>query len=198
VIQGVNLIPEEIKRQWRLKRLRTVFISIAVAYIACLGLVYANQLSVLEKKKGEVRALEDEKAALIAKNVQYGEILTKINDTKRREVDLKRRLAIVSSLVEDHISWSTVLKTLSLEVPRRVWLRSLSTSDKKGEGKTVKFLGSALSHGAVADFVFMLENSAFFHEVNLSYTQKKEFNTNTIYDFEVFAGLRKETGLTHE
>jgi Tfp pilus assembly protein PilN len=194
---GVNLIPEEIKRQWRLKRLKTLFISIAVFYLASLGLVYGYQLTVLAKKEKEVVSLEGEKGLLISRNVQYRELINKINDTKKKEVELKRRLDTVSSLVEDHISWSTTLKVLSRDIPERVWLRSLSTSDK-AEGKTLAFEGSALSHGAVADFVFMLENSAFFHDVSLTYTQKKEFNRKTIYDFEVFAGLRKDAGLTHE
>jgi Tfp pilus assembly protein PilN len=189
-VKGINLIPDEVKREWRLKRLRSVFAVLAVLYLGALFLIFLNQRSTLNAKTAELKTLTLQKEQLVEKSARYVELRTKLDGIRRSESALEKRFALVGVIAAKRISWSVVLKRLSRDIPGGVWLRSLSTSGD-GSEKRVRFLGTAISNMAVADFVFTLENSGYFVDVDLSYSQKRDFGSKTVFDFEIAAKLKK-------
>ncbi len=197
MIKGINLIPDEIKDEWRLRKWRRAFVLAAAIYLAFLGALYYSQYSVVRERRAEELALLQEKESFAGKSAVYLELSRKINETRLAEADLKKRLNVTEGLAEKRISWSTVLKRLSRDVPQGLWLKSLSTLDAGG-GKKLRVLGSALSNRAVADFIFTLENSGYFENVALSYTQKRDFDSGTVYDFELNASLKKTGEVMYE
>jgi hypothetical protein len=51
----------------------------------------------------------------------------------------------------------------------------------------------------VADFVFLLENTGYFQDVNLSFSQKKELKPGvSAYEFEVTLGLKNTDEIMYE
>ncbi len=189
-VKGINLIPDEVKREWRQKRLKAVFVVLAVLYLGALVLVFLNQRSELNARTAELKTLTLQKEQLVEKSARYVELRTKLDSIRRSESALEKRFALAGVIAAKRISWSVVLKRLSRDIPGGVWLRSLSTSGD-GPENIVRFLGTATSNMAVADLVFTLENAGYFVDVDLSYSQKRDFGSKTVFDFEIAAKLKK-------
>ncbi len=189
-VKGINLIPDEVKRGWRLKRLKSVFAVLAVLYLGALFLIFLGQRRELNARTTELKTLTLQKEELVKKSARYVELRTKLDGIRRSESVLEKRFALAGVIAAKSISWSVVLKRLSRDIPGGVWLRSLSTSGD-GPEKVVRFLGTATSNIAVADFVFTLENSGHLVDVDLSYSQKRDFGSKTVFDFEIAAKLKK-------
>ncbi len=66
-----------------------------------------------------------------------------------------------------------------------------TSGDRSVGGKGVKFNGTAISNYRIAEFVFALENSQFFGNVLLAYSQKREFQGRDLYDFEITTDLKE-------
>jgi len=198
-IKGINLVPDDIKRGWRARRIRTALAAAGCVYLALLLAFFLVERSGLKRKLREVSEAAAERDSLVTGSLVYKDLTQKLNTTRQKEAELRKMLAAASGLAEKRISWSTILKRLSRDMPENVWLRGLSTSDlEDGGGKRVRFAGSSTSNRGVAAFVFVLENAGYFHDVTLSYSQKKELESATVYEFEIFAGLKLTAEAAHE
>lgn len=192
MIKGINLIPEEIRQTWKKKRIRRGIVVFAVSYLIVLGLFYVLRLSAVSNIRQELVTLEADRAALEAGSSEYRTLTRTIVDSRKLSGELKRRLEAAADLITERISWYELLSSLSGNLPDDVWLRSLSSSDIKGTGtKRLKFLGSSLTSEALADFVFVLENSSEFTAVDLVITQSRQLGITTVYDFEIHATLKR-------
>lgn len=198
-MRGINLIPEEIQRGWRVRKWRLAFIGASACYVIFLVAAFALQRMEVDGLKAEEAALVSAKDALAGRSSEYSLLTKRLSEIRTAEGELSQRIGVASELKDRRVSWSFVLKKLSHEVPKGVWLRSLSTSDVQGTtDKKVKFLGSATNNRAVADFIFKIENSGHFRDATLSYSQKRDLGTESVYDFEVYATLRKTGEVVYE
>lgn len=201
MIERINLIPDEILVDKKAVQKRPLIISILVLYFLCWGAVYVYQKAKVKKRLNNVEQARMQRDELMAQNTRYREVIERINLVQKREEDIKKRLAVISSILEERVYWSEILRNLTHRIPDRIWLTSLSTYDlAKGEGKPqtgsiggkgVKFNGTALSNSAIAAFVFALENSSDFENVVLVYSQKNESQDRDLYDFEISADIRR-------
>ncbi len=199
MIKGINLIPEELSRYYRLRKWRRIIIFFSCVYVISLASIFMYQRYLISQKMVELKRLVVEKEVLVAKSQEYTRILQRIQDIQRREEEIKRRFAFLSEVEKKRITWSGMLKRISNDIPDGVWLRGMSTSDiEKTEGKRIRFLGSAVSNRGVAEFIFTLENSPIFGDISLAYLQKREQDSITVYDFEVHANLQRTDGIIYE
>ncbi len=190
MIDYVNLLPEYLKEQRFTRKLKVLLMAVAVLYVLAVAGFYTYQMVAIRKEALSIAVLKREKESIIKRYVTYQEIRNKTGLIKRSEDDIKRRMAVVSSLLDSQTPWFQILRFISRTIPDKVWLSSLSTSDVGGKGKVVRFGGTAASNGAIAEFIFTLENSRFFRDVDLIYSQKKEVNDPVLFDFEIDAGVR--------
>lgn len=197
-MKTINLIPDDIRAEWRLKGVRKALLAAALLYLAALGAVYMSQRSRISSIRAERAAALAEKEDLISRSAEFLELTRKYREIQQAESGLRKKLSLASDITGKRVSWSTVLKRLSHDMPAVVWLRSLSTSDVQGAGKKVRFLGSSTSNRGITDFVFTLENTAYFQDVALLYSQKRDFKSGTVYDFEVSALLKKADDIMYE
>ena len=191
MIEGVNLIPDEIRRRWRIERFRKSLVVAAVIYLAGLGLVFAQHKSDYIDKGAEEQRLERAKAAIMGKRAEYTAYLSIIERDKRKSAEAKARRSSLSGLIEKRTSWSTLLKILSHEAPSRLWVRGLTTSGPKGN-KTIRFVGSALQSSKATEFAFTLQNLRYFKDVKLAYIQGRDVGDGQVFDFEISADLKAE------
>jgi Tfp pilus assembly protein PilN len=201
MIERINLIPDEILIDKKAVQKRPLIISILILYFLCLGAVFIYQKANIKKRLNNVEQAKMQRDELVAQNTRYREVIERINLVQKKEEDIKKRLAVISSLLEERVYWSEILRNLTHRVPNGIWLTSLSTNDlTKGAGnsptdsiggKGVKFNGTSLSNSAIAAFVFALENSSDFENVILVYSQKKESQDRDLYDFEISTDLRR-------
>lgn len=201
MIERINLIPDEILVDKKAVQKRPLIISVLVIYFLCLGAVYIYQKAKVKKRLNNVEQARMQRDELIAQNTRYREVIERINLVQKREDDIKKRLAVISSILEERVYWSEILRNLTHRIPDGIWLTSLSTNDLAKEpgkspadsigGKGVKFNGTALSNSAIAAFVFALENSSDFENVVLVYSQKNESQDRDLYDFEISTDIRR-------
>lgn len=201
MIERINLIPDEILVDKKTVQKRPLIISVLVIYFLCLGAVYIYQKAKVKKRLNNVEQAKMQRDELIAQNTRYREVIERINLVQKREDDIKKRLAVISSILEERVYWSEILRNLTHRIPDGIWLTSLSTNDLAKEpgkspadsigGKGVKFNGTALSNSAIAAFVFALENSSDFENVVLVYSQKNESQDRDLYDFEISTDIRR-------
>jgi len=197
--KGINLIPLDIQREWTFRRLKRAMAAAGAVYLAALAFIYLSQARELRGLRAEVEQRSAELAALSAGSAEYRTLTARLAEIGRTDAEVASRLASVTALAGGRISWSRVLKRLSNDIPDTVWLRALTTSDGDAPGeKKIRFTGSALTGTAVADFIFTLENSGYMRGVNLSYSQRRDFRSRTVYDFEVYATLDRTGDAANE
>ena len=194
--EGINLIPDDIRKGWRRKKLRKALIVAVAAYFLLLGGVLVQHRSALAAKRVEAARAQAEKEALLSKGSGYIELSKRLQAAKQSEAELSRKLGATAGL--SRTAWSNVLKRIGNDVPEGLWLRGVSSSDADGGGKRIRVLGSAAANRAVADFIFTLENSGYFSSVTLAYTQKRDLEGAHVYDFELYMNLKKNEETTHD
>lgn len=187
---GINLIPDEVRKERLMKKARSLAAVAAALYLAALLSVIGLQRSWIKEKAGELAAIEARRDELLGGGRVRTDLGASLAAARAAEAELARRISAAASVPGRKIAWSHVLKRLSAEVPEGVWLRSLSTSDAAPALKRVRLSGSATSNRPIAGFISRLENSGVFTDVSLKYTQKRE---QAAYDFELYMDL-DETG----
>ncbi|MEK7773546.1 MAG: PilN domain-containing protein [Deltaproteobacteria bacterium] len=198
-VKGINLVPEDVQARWRLWKRRKILLFVSAVYVAALFFVFVSQRVALSGKKAVISSLEAQKEGLASKGSEYARLSTRMTEIQQAEAELKKKFEVSTILSEKRIAWSVLLKRLSNDIPGNVWLRTFSTSDINDQaGKKIRFVGTAASNRAVSEFVFMLENSGYFEEATLLYTQKKEYGTNSFHDFEVYSTLKKTEEIMYE
>lgn len=199
MVQGINLIPDEIRRSWRTVRARRWMLAAAIAYAAILVAVFALQRLSIGSASKDIAALEAKRMELAAKSGEYAALTARLGEIQRAEAELRRRYSAAVGLADRRVSWSTILKRLSGDLPRGVWLRSLATSDGQGlDDRRIRFTGSATAHKGIADFIFILENAGYFRDVSLAFSQKRDQDSITVYDFEISAAIRVSEEILYE
>lgn len=192
---GINLLPEDIRRKRRLRTIRRYLYAAGALYAVALVAAFAMQRLELGEKKAELASLQAELQEASAGASGYPELARKLSEIRSAEAELSRRLGAVAGLSEGRVEWSYLLKRLSIDTPKGVWLRSIATSDDAG-GKKVRLLGGASSNRSLAEFISTLERSGYLEGVSLTYSQKR--GDSETYDFELGMVLSKtKAGASH-
>lgn len=187
---GINLVPDDIRKSWLVIKVRMALIAAGALYLVVLSAVFVQQRHAIGLKRAEAAVATQRMEGLLSGGANYTELASRLQQARLAEADLTKRLSVTAGI--SRTAWSRVLKKLSHDVPKGVWLRGISTTDAaEAGGKRVRLVGSAVGNKPVADFVFALENSGYFANVTLAYTQKRDIPTGQVYDFELFMGLKR-------
>ncbi|MFQ5781274.1 MAG: PilN domain-containing protein [Nitrospiria bacterium] len=89
-------------------------------------------------------------------------------------------------ILEERITWSHILREVSLVVPKETWIRELE--DAAGEG--VRILGFARSHQKVTDLMASLESSDYFQDVLLEFSRRNPSRGKI--DFSIHTRIKRE------
>ncbi|MCP3676092.1 MAG: PilN domain-containing protein [Deltaproteobacteria bacterium] len=194
MIERINLIPIEVSQRLFIAKVRSVLVVALILYVLMLGVLYSYQKWVVAGVKSGINLLLDEKKGLINEHRRYQEILNKTRLLQKREGEIGKRVDIISGLVEYRLPWAELFVFLSNNIPKRVWLTSLASSEKQGDSlqKVLRFGGTALNNVSIADFIFILENSRYFDNVLLTYSQKREVEGEELFDFEITTVLKTD------
>ncbi|MBI2400266.1 MAG: hypothetical protein HYV23_04305, partial [Deltaproteobacteria bacterium] len=85
---GINLIPDEIKRARLIKKARTGLIATGIVYVAVLGLVFAAQRMEITDKKAALSAVEAKRDSLLSSGTRQADLGRKLADIRRAEAEL--------------------------------------------------------------------------------------------------------------
>lgn len=167
----VNLLPPEIQQ---LRRFRRVQGALAAGVVAALGIVGA--LFVLAN--GQVSNAQDDVALNEARGAQLQNQVAEYAEVPAVHAQVDAARAQLDQAMGKEIRWSYFLNDLSLKIPSRVWLESMTvvqavdqpstpttvpTQDFLTTGLgTVAFAGRAYAHNDVAAFLDSLAKQTGF------------------------------------
>lgn len=199
MIKGINLVPDEIRSEWKAKKIRSYLIMAGVFYAAALVSIFFGQVSVINAKRAELSNAETERAGIAVKSAMYTQLVMKFREIEGSQAELKKRYSVSAELNDKRMPWSVILKKLSRDIPPNIWLKSLSTSDSQAMNeKKVRLIGNAASNKAIADLVFALENSGYCKDVALIYSQKNDIGQASVYEFDISAVIKKTDDIAYE
>jgi Tfp pilus assembly protein PilN len=134
--------------------------------IAVLGAAFFLQKRMISQEKDRLQAAQAEK-----KKLEY--VIAKLAELEKQKAVFERKIGLINQLRAQKDSAVTILDELSKKLPDWVWLTDLSS-----QGLMIQMKGNALSNNLIADYIYNLESSPHFANVNLiSSTQKSGAGT---------------------
>jgi len=198
-VRGINLIPDEIRLDWRIRSVRTAFIAAAVVYVGVFAFVYLRDRRAMAAVALEGTALAAERDAELAKVTGYTELAARLGTVQKAEAELKKRLAAAGALGGRRVSWAALLRRLSRDIPKDIRLNAVSTADLADrEGKKIRFTGTSSTNSGIAAFVFVLENAGYCSNVALAYAQRRTDGGTAVFAFELDAQIKLTDEIAYE
>lgn len=147
------------------KKKPSLFGLIYLLLIVILVVLFINQKNILSNEQELLQAVQREKQEL--KDVE-----TKLQELENQKNLLERKINLINDLKARQDIAVKIMDELSRNIPDWVWLNEASFS-----GREIQIKGRALSNNLIADYIFNLEESPYFHNVELiSSTQRRERN----------------------
>jgi len=136
-----------------------IFLLLIIVVVA----LYLMQRNAINKERLLLQEAQEEKNSL-----QY--VTEKLEQLEQQKTTLQRKINLINNLKAQQSIPVRIMDELSEHIPEWVWLIEV-----KYEEQILEIKGRALSNNLIADYIFNLENSPFFTNVNLiSSTQKSE------------------------
>jgi Tfp pilus assembly protein PilN len=172
-------------------------VAIGVVLLAIVGGFYFLQVVRLAGVDEDIRAQEAANAGL------RGQI-AELQDIAALEQEIAATRDLLSTLLQDRILWSGVMRDVSLVIPGEVWLDGLSAAvgapvageaapvTTQGLVGQISFSGFAFDHRDVALWLSRLEDVRGFINPWLSSSTKSELGTTTVVQFASSVDLSEQ------
>jgi Tfp pilus assembly protein PilN len=129
--------------------------------LAILGAAFFLQKRMISQERDRLQTAQAEK-----KKLEY--VVAKLAELEKQKAVFERKIGLINQLRAQQDSAVVILDELSKKLPDWVWLTDVSS-----QGQMIQIKGNALSNNLIADYIYNLESSAHFANVNLiSSTQK--------------------------
>jgi Tfp pilus assembly protein PilN len=179
----VNLLPQEDRRRkggggGGLDKTKVIPFTV-------LGLMILACGATVTLQNAKIAAVEQEVASARAETEQYRKTIALINEMVSKEQELNRRLALVRTLDENRFRTVQILDEVAQTIPRYLWLTSL----KNVSTDRVAIDGFAFSNLVVSDLMSRLEESAIFHDVELTHVKRRVVEGQNAVNFTVTSSI---------
>ncbi len=185
----INLLPPEVLERQRTRR-RTFFVAaVGVLVLILLAGFYFLQVLRLSDVEEDIAIQRSENAALEAE-------IAELQDIAALEQEIERTRLVLSSLLQNRVLWSAVLRDVSLVIPGEVWLSGIAAqlgiTDEAatttpavttGVIGQISFTGFAFDHRDVALWLSRLEDVRGFVNPWLSNSQKTLIGLTEVVQF---------------
>lgn len=129
------------------------------------------------------RAISQEKSRLQVAQAEKGKlqyVVAKLDELEKQKSVFERKINLINQLRAQQDSAVKILDELSQRIPEWVWLTELSS-----EGQLITLKGNALSNNLIADYIYNLENSPSFANVNLISSVQRTGRTTQYLEFSM-------------
>ncbi|MBF0475238.1 MAG: PilN domain-containing protein [Deltaproteobacteria bacterium] len=171
----INLLPfrEKRKRENVLRQVVIFFVSVTVVGLV-LFLVGYNQSSDIERLQGEQKQLN-------IQLVEYQKILDKITKAEKDKEEIQRMARVILDLNKNRTGAVRMLDEMSIRIiSNRIWLTKISQS-----GGSMTLDGMSMDNKTLSDFMVALEESKYFANVNLAYSQQRKVDKLELKQFVI-------------
>jgi len=174
----INLLPKvEVKAPK--KGVSELFLG-SLALLAVLGVILATHFS----QAGKIKKANKEITVAQQKIDELKEVEEQVNEFKRKNQELERRIQIIADLEKKRSGPLYVMDSLSNAIPDRSWV-----NDFKSKGSGVTLTGVAWNEFTVADFMKELQKSNYYKNVKLKLIEKATISSLPLRKFEITSSL---------
>jgi Tfp pilus assembly protein PilN len=164
---------------------RNLLLAGALAF-AAMYFIEGEKEKEINELDGQISALQSEQTQLKAetnKVQSYDQIKLQLENDEKL---MRNKLQTIQALMNDRASAPRILLTLAQSIPAEVWLRDLLAQENR-----FTLQGSAVNFNHVSDFMRVLNESAFFKNVQLKGTEEARGEAGgDIKNFEISAERR--------
>ncbi len=153
------------------KKKAPVFIMFYVLLIVAAGALFvyqrnsiARETSLLQQRQEEKRRLQD--------------VIAVLDELESQKAEFERKIQLIKDLKTEKSDAVIVLDELSKLIPDWVWLKKVNFNSRR-----VRMEGRALTNNLIADYIYYLEESLFFTNVNLISSIQRRERSNVFLDF---------------
>jgi len=150
--------------------LTTVVIILIIAVLA-VGFILQRQM--ISSEKNRLQTAQEEKAKL-----QY--VVAKLEELENQKAVFEKKINLITQLRAQQDGAVKVLDELSRKLPDWVWL-----TDVAYQAQAIQIKGNALSNNLIADYIYNLENSPIFSNVNLISSAQKTGKNAIFLEFSL-------------
>ncbi|MFP4082361.1 MAG: PilN domain-containing protein [Candidatus Aminicenantes bacterium] len=165
------VVPPEEKEAKKLPSQAVIFILLLVV----IGTLFFLQSRSIRKEKNLLTNAQEEKSQL-----QY--VLVKLEKLEEQKRLFQRKINLIRQLKSFQEVAVRIMDELSRTLPEWVWL-----TETTYRGQNVEIEGKALSNNLIADYIFNLENSPYFNNVNLLSSSQRKVRNNQFLEFSLTA-----------
>lgn len=151
-----------------------------VALIAA-AVLFFYQRNALTREQNLLRAAKEEK-----KSLQY--VVVKLEELEKQKNLFQRKIKVITQLQARQENAVIIMDELSRHLPNWVWLTEL-TFISPG----IQIKGRAVSNNLIADYIYNLEKSQYFNEVNLISSTQRRAGNNQYLDFSLTANFTNQS-----
>ena len=194
----INLLPPEVGERQRLRRRTLLTVAIGVVLLAIVGGFFFLQVIRLASVEEDIQAQDSVNQGL------RGQI-AELQDVAALEQEIATTRDLLSTLLQDRILWSGVMRDVSLVIPGELWLDGLSAGVgvaavegaeaipvAEGLVGQISFSGFAFDHREVALWLSRLEDVRGFINPWLSSSTKSEIAGTTVVQFASSVDLSEQ------
>lgn len=143
-----------------------VIIAIAVGFL---------QFNAIKKEKNLLGIAEEEKNKL-------KDVLVKLETVQEQQDLILRKIDLINQLKAQQGIAVSILDEISERIPYWVWLTEVTFSKRQ-----IQIRGRATDNNLIADYIYSLETSPYFTNVDLKSTTRRQVRGNEYFDFSLSA-----------
>jgi len=175
-IRETSVAPTPEFREKRRQPYAAIIVFLALIAIAAL---FFYQKDALKKENILLTEAQAEK-----KNLQ--DVVVKLEELEEQRNLFERKIRVITQLQSRQENAVIIMDELSKHLPNWLWLTELAFSAQE-----IRVKGRAVSNNLIADFIFNLEESSYFRNVNLISSQQRRVRNNQYLEFvltSIFVG----------
>jgi len=143
-----------------------VIVAVALGYL---------QFNALKKERNLLNVAEEEKNKL-------KDVLSKLDTVQGQQDLILRKIDLINQLKAQQGIAVSILDEISKQIPQWVWLTEVTFSRQQ-----IQIRGRATDNNMISDYIYNLETSPYFTNVDLKSTTRRQVRGDEYYDFSLSA-----------
>lgn len=143
-----------------------VIVAIALGYL---------QFNAIKKERNLLSVAEEEKNKL-------KDVLSKLETVQGQQELILRKIELINQLKAQQGIAVSILDEISKQIPDWVWLTEVNFSRNQ-----IQIRGRSTDNSMIADYIYNLETSPYFSNVDLKSTTRRQARGNEYFDFSLSA-----------
>jgi type IV pilus assembly protein PilN len=185
----INLLPREARKRVGIGEQIAVIVLVLVATVVGIGMYWRYLDGVIEQKEADIVKTQERLDEL-------QKVIDEIKAFEQQRAALEQKLEIIATLEKEQQMPVHLLDELYQTLEEDMWLQSVGQNQSLASTEAnVNIQATALSNPVVSNYLRNLQNSPYFQNVELLFSQGTRIGNREVRNFQVQARLSVEKGL---